>query len=313
MEQKPFGVCTLKNNHVLKQRDIVLVYLAHWKVVAANIVANDHKEMVAAGNLVLGGLTTQAWTEVLSGKTLDSLRSVRDVFQKTVAQLELAEAQRLMQEETLKRIYEEEALLEQEQLLEQQKLESTAYNKRLREEDGDGYNDLHATKRPRPEHQDPKLDFSKLSEMPQTPQTPSVTKPTTPNLKYYLLDATPPRTELRKLAEPLMPKATPDETGPPQTRSQTRAQLDPAETASGLLPIVKIMLQNLHTAGIDHLIARPTSLHGSSNTSVLLKCRRVNSLQQAAAAREETEREALLAEVLRQKEELKKIKLEPED
>jgi len=73
------------------------------------------------------------------------------------------------------------------------------------------------------------------------------------------------------------------------------------------------MLQNLREAGIDHHIARPASVFGSLNIPASLKCSRVNSLQQAVATRDEAERQTLIAEVLRQKEELKRIKLEPED
>lgn len=198
-QERLCGASDWYSQGITRRREIVFTYLVHLKDFAWDLATEDRKKMVAAGNLVLDGLTEEAWSEILKGKTLAKLRTARDHFQKAVDDLE--EPQRLVQEEVAKKQEEEakkrreqEAMLERVQLLRQQLLEATANNKRLREEDDTVDNDSQIIKRPRPE--------------------------------------------------------------------------------------------DLHD---------------------------VDSLQQAIAAEEEAEREALLAKAVRQKEELKKIKLEPED
>jgi len=132
---------------------------------------------------VVSGLSVAAWSEVLSGSTLASLRGVRNVFQEAVTWLELEEAQRL-EEEALKTRLED--LLKQKQRLEQQTLELDANNKRARLGNDEYDNDTRPEKRARPEDNS-KLDFLNS---PVVPQTSSMPKP-----KYCLLAATSSRTE----------------------------------------------------------------------------------------------------------------------
>lgn len=283
-----------------KQRDVVLRYLSHLQRITTAF--RPEPEVHPHTELLLRQLSLHEWKTFFAGSTLEELRPISKALQQAVTKLELEE-----DEATTKRRRE---LTQQIERIKKELSDLDSKNKRrLQDITSSAAGDTPPAKRPK---------RSTVIIKPSSPNCklsspiPDRSKSSYDEVMYprdrarasgNLIDQTPTPDDLMKLAEPLTLE-------PRRNRLSDYLRTQAIDASNDTQSVVNTMLDNLHKSGIANIVARPGA---ATNFNLQASAKSADPSLTEHAKNEEAERLALLAEVKSQKEELKRIKLEPED